>query len=745
VEVKKAEQQNDLTSATGPRPTLPQPERSGFCSTFVIALSLLVGQSALGQKSTSHPEANGRRAVSEEPVRSNDQIPPLPSSPSLVQVREKAEHPLDPLTAIEYSILKSIVEQHSNRFGDGLVYASALLKEPSKTEVKNFNPGESFSRQAVVSFLSPKRATSYEAIVDIRERTLISSRQLVKHQPPFTEYDFVTALEVVNSSPLVRSVLESRGYDLDGKTPLDVLQIAAGAPGEDPWISSLRVNGRRTRVVRVLFEDNKGVPLASGPTLDGLEALVDIYHRKIVKLVNKPTPKFRNGNRFSISPSDSGTRNNSSVDQKAVPSIDELKISGNQIQWHDWRFRVSFNSREGLVLHQIGFLYGGRLRSICYRASLSELLVPYADGSWREFLDAGEYGLGSSSTSLRPGVELPANSITLPVTLANSQLEPLTMDKRIFFYERESGLLLFHKMENEMGEARVSYRAKELVTGFMVTLGNYDYLVEWVLRRDGSFGVRATLLGYVLTKAAETTRCQACLAQTTRGPGIYRPSGDQRFGPLVAAQRVGVLHQHWFNFRLDWDLDGSSNAVKEQKIIRYDRNRLENPLDRAFGVQTEVFSKETNAKRRLADGRSWVIFNPSNPSILGHYPGYAINVHPSPESWIAKRRQNEGQSFSQHDVWFTRFNEAELYASGRYPMQSPNSDREGLAAYAANRESIYEEDVVSWINVGINHIPKSEEFPIMPAQEIGLDFKPAGFFSRTPALKGALIELPHRK
>jgi primary-amine oxidase len=52
-----------------------------------------------------------------------------------------------------------------------------------------------------------------------------------------------------------------------------------------------------------------------------------------------------------------------------------------------------------LVLHQIAFDDQGKLRSICYRASISEMLVPYSDPSpgwiWREFFDSGEYGLGS--------------------------------------------------------------------------------------------------------------------------------------------------------------------------------------------------------------------------------------------------------------------------------------------------------------------------------------------------------------
>jgi primary-amine oxidase len=58
------------------------------------------------------------------------------------------------------------------------------------------------------------------------------------------------------------------------------------------------------------------------------------------------------------------------VQQPQGPSFD---VRGNEVAWQKWRFRVGFNSREGLVIHNL--TYDGR--SVFYRLSVSEMTVPY--------------------------------------------------------------------------------------------------------------------------------------------------------------------------------------------------------------------------------------------------------------------------------------------------------------------------------------------------------------------------------
>ena len=99
----------------------------------------------------------------------------------------------------------------------------------------------------------------------------------------------------------------------------------------------------------------------------------------------------------------------------------------------------------------------------------------------------------------------------------------------------------------------------------------------------------------------------------------------------------------------------------------------------------------------------------------------------APQSLVRKRAQ-----FINHHFWATRHNPQELYAAGVYPNQSKGGD--GLPQFVANNETIENQDVVVWYTLGITHIPRPEEWSVMPVTHVGFKLIPGGFFSRNPAL-----------
>lgn len=131
--------------------------------------------------------------------------------------------------------------------------------------------------------------------------------------------------------------------------------------------------------------------------------------------------------------------------------------------------------------------------------------------------------------------------------------------------------------------------------------------------------------------------------------------------------------------------------------------------------------------------RVWTVMNPGKRNSLGYNPAYVIvpggNSLPyiGMESSVRKRA-----GFINNHFWATHYNPVELYAAGDYPNQSKPG--EGLPKYIANNESISNTDVVAWYTVGITHIPRPEEWPIMPVTHLGFKMIPAGFFTRNPAL-----------
>jgi primary-amine oxidase len=88
--------------------------------------------------------------------------------------------------------------------------------------------------------------------------------------------------------------------------------------------------------------------------------------------------------------------------------------------------------------------------------------------------------------------------------------------------------------------------------------------------------------------------------------------------------------------------------------------------------------------------------------------------------------------FADHLIYVTKYNEDEYFSGGQYTNQSQGGY--GVRTWAAREDQIAEEDIVLWIQFGLQHIPRVEDFPVMPAEMIKVSLKPVNFFSRNPAI-----------
>ena len=88
--------------------------------------------------------------------------------------------------------------------------------------------------------------------------------------------------------------------------------------------------------------------------------------------------------------------------------------------------------------------------------------------------------------------------------------------------------------------------------------------------------------------------------------------------------------------------------------------------------------------------------------------------------------------FAAAPLWVTAYDRAELYAAGDYPNQGKGGG--GLPAYAAKHRPIENADLVLWATIGFHHLPRPEDWPVLPVMWHSLSLVPDGFFDRNPAL-----------
>ena len=98
-----------------------------------------------------------------------------------------------------------------------------------------------------------------------------------------------------------------------------------------------------------------------------------------------------------------------------------------------------------------------------------------------------------------------------------------------------------------------------------------------------------------------------------------------------------------------------------------------------------------------------------------------------PGASILKRAE-----FLTKNLWVTPFRPEERFPTGDYPNQNPGGD--GLSRWTKANRRITACDLVVWYTFGQTHIPRLEDWPVMPVCSIGFMLRPDGFFDGNPAL-----------
>jgi primary-amine oxidase len=615
-----------------------------------------------------------------------------------------AVHPLDPLGSDEIDrAVEAIRKERPGR----VRFVTVSLLEPEKAELAAW-PEQPLRRLAEVVALQPDAELAFEAAVDVDSGELVRLQELEGLQPALVPEEYAELERLMLEHPDFAGALARRGIEDHSLVCVDPLP--AGAWGDHAYPG--RRLCRALAWVRAFPDSN---PYAR--PIEGLVGLVDLNRGEVLEVADHgavPVPpgtgEYREGRlgavRADVRPLE--------ITQPEGPSF---TIDGHHVTWQKWSFRVGFTGREGLVLHQLGYDDAGELRSILHRASYCEMAVPYGYPSATRYVhspfDIGENLVGTLANSLELGCDCLGEIRYFDATVSDAAGEAVTIRNAICLHEEDYGMLWKH-WDFRTGETEMR-RSRRLVISSVSTVGNYDYGFYWYLYQDGSIESEVKATGIIATAAVA--------------------HGEQvRHGALVAEGVNGMIHQHFFNVRLDFDIDGTGNSVYEVHTESTPPGP-DNPYGNGFDAVKTLLANEAGAADTIdpLNGRYWLVVNPSRRNAVGEPVGYKLlpgeNVRPfaQPDSAFGRRA-----GFTYKHVWVTKYSPSERYAAGDYPNQHPGGD--GLPAWTAQGREIADEDVVVWYTFGLHHLPRPEDWPVMPVHHIGFKLKPSGFFDENPAL-----------
>jgi len=617
-----------------------------------------------------------------------------------------APHPLDPLSGDEIRQAAGLLAGDA-RVSPAVRFVSVSLREPAKAEVASFRPGQAFAREAFIVALEPRQHMTYEAVVSITDRSVLSWRPVPGARAPVTLGEYAACERLVRADQRFRAGLRRRGIDNPDRVMVEAWGIGTFTREEDA--------GRRLVWTLCFYRAGPGDNPYAKP-IHGLHAVVDLDDMSVVRIED-----------LGVAPLPPGTGDYTSgggTSRAALTAIElrqpagvSFQVDGWEVRWQNWRFRLGFNAREGLVLHTIGYADRGRLRPVIHRASVAELVIPYGDPrpfqGWRNAFDIGEYGIGILTNSLEQGCDCLGRIRYFDVQLADDQGQPYTVKNAICLHEEDDGILWKH-FDAGLRHTEIR-RSRRLVVSFIITAGNYEYAFYWYFYQDASIELEIKLTGIVLTAALP-------------------PGETSDYGTVVAPQTLAAHHQHFFSVRLDMAVDGDRNSVLEVETEAAPRGP-DNPYGNAFRPRRTLLRSESQAQRLLDPliGRHWLVVNPNVVNALGQPVGYQLvpggNIVPfaHEDSSVIRRA-----GFTTRHLWVTPFAPGERFPAGEYPNQHPGGA--GLPEWTRADRNIENTDIVVWYTLGSHHIPRPEDWPVMPVERAGFALRPFGFFDANPSL-----------
>ncbi|EDK43733.1 hypothetical protein LELG_01912 [Lodderomyces elongisporus NRRL YB-4239] len=394
------------------------------------------------------------------------------------------------------------------------------------------------------------------------------------------------------------------------------------------------------------------------------------------------------------------------------PEGPSFTVHGSKVCWQGWEFRVAPTAREGFAIYDVWF----KGRQIFYRISLSEMTVPYGDPRApyhrKQAFDLGDCGFGTCGNMLELGCDCLGVIRYMDGIGINAKGEPFIMPNTICMHEQDDGLLYKH-VNYRTFHATVA-RKRIFIVQTIATVANYEYIINVKFAADGSIDIE--------------TRATGILSTMPIDENVTVP-----WGTVVGPNVMAAYHQHILSFRLDPAVDGHKNTVIYDDTKKLPRDKL-NPYGTGFVTDRKFVEKAGYIDQSPFTNRTYKIINENVVNPIAKQPvGYKVEL-PARQMLLADTDSfnTKRAKFATQQMWVTKYKDDQLFAAGEFTNQSQMDT--GLAVWANGQDDVRDEDIVVWATLGFTHIPRIEDFPVMPVETHNIHISPVNFFDKNPAL-----------
>ncbi|XP_008570130.1 PREDICTED: retina-specific copper amine oxidase [Galeopterus variegatus] len=402
------------------------------------------------------------------------------------------------------------------------------------------------------------------------------------------------------------------------------------------------------------------------------------------------------------------------------PQGSQFSVQGNLVVSSLWTFTFGHGVFSGMRIFDIRF----KGERVAYEVSVQECLSVYGADSPKtmaiRYLDSS-YGLGSNSRGLVRGVDCPYQATMVDIHILVGTGAVRLLPGAVCVFEEAQGLPLRRHHNYIESHFYGGLASSALVVRSVSSVGNYDYIWDFVLHPNGALEGRVHATGYINT--------------------AFLSGGEESllFGNRVGERVLGAVHTHAFHFKLDLDVAGLKNWVVAEDVVFKPvaapwspEHQLQRPQ-----LTRQVLEKEDLAAFPLGSPLPRYLYLASNQTnAWGHQRGYRIQIHsPIGIHMPLESDMERALSWGRYQLVVTQRKEEESQSSSIYYQRDIWTPTMAFADFI-NNETLLGEDLVAWVTASFLHIPHAEDIPntVTLGNRVGFLLRPYNFFDEDPSI-----------
>lgn len=356
-----------------------------------------------------------------------------------------------------------------------------------------------------------------------------------------------------------------------------------------------------------------------------------------------------------------------------------------------WSFHYRMSTSTGPMLLDVKY----RNNRIAYEVSLQEIVVFYSASNplnrFSDFVD-GLALLGYTAKALVPGGDCPQHATFLPARHQTSSEPTSVVYKNAFcLFEQSTGVPLrrHHSYTPLYGSFYSGMMDDVLILRTILTVGNYDYIFDFIFHQNGVLEVKGISTGYIITS-------------------VYSPA-EEKYGFRLHERVLGNIHHHMFNFKVDVDVSGTENRFETLDINVEEADNADFSTTPEASIYNQIVFNRTLKNTELEaaykfnfDTPKYLIFhNENSTDKYGNPRAYRISLQGMSKQTLPIGRGAEPSvSWSRYQMAITKRHEHEQSSSSMYAVFDALDPVVNFQSFLDNNETIVDQvSIILHLNV----------------------------------------------